>query len=747
MANLSNINNKFIVEDSGDVGIGVTSATTKLHIGGTAPGDSIIRQDSTVSGTNWEIGERAAGKWQIFEDDGDTIVTTFMSTGNVGIGTDSPDAKLDILGKTLNLGGDNGSWTARTSGVVKTGFITSPHYVNAEEDIMGMIMIGNTTENEISIGGGTSSYNAATKISFFTATNSSTVTGTQTMLIYGTGNVGIGTGSAIPKARLEVAASVNGNPVTSGSTQTNGALRVRGSATNVLDIGQQSASPYAMWMQVCESTSLGVSYPLVINPNGGNVGIGTAAPGAKLEIFGGGNTLRMDSAGDTAKTFLMRNVNTAIAEIKTDGNLDINIEDAGRTMRFLNGNAERMRINSQGQMWLGGSYTGSNIANGNTAYMNNLNAGSFSILHRNSSDVYVHFNSYYTNSNTYVSKYSGRGFMLGYNASVDNGFFFSKAPNTTAGQNQTFSQVMTVGYGTSNNVGIGTTSPTNGKFVINQNSSAASFGGNVCQLFENFNTTDGQMMSIGFRNNNSVGTTAYIDAVAYDQSIGATDIRFSTYSGSAWSSNMVTFQHTGRVGIGTTSPDFALDIEAVDSGVQLQMGRTNTNVGSAWMGASGSGLAVGVGAYGSGNSVTDPRGFLIDASGNLSTRRRIVAKTDTGVGVGVTRNLFVAYGGSSYDYTFDPVALFGANKSGGKLLLEVTGWPERLNCGYIVWRNDGGGSSLIGTGVVSYVQTAVQNVGNVAVSLPSSNTNEIKISFTGWHTNSHGWSCYIKNDF
>ena len=112
----------------------------------------------------------------------------------------------------------------------------------------------------------------------------------------------------------------------------------------------------------------------------------------------------------------------------------------------------------------------------------------------------------------------------------------------------------------SGNVGIGTTSPTNGKFVINQNSSAASFGGNICQLFENFNTTDGQMMSIGFRNNNSIGTTAYIDAVAYDQSIGATDIRFSTYSGSAWSSNMVTFQHTGRVGIGTTSPGYNLEI-------------------------------------------------------------------------------------------------------------------------------------------------------------------------------------------
>ena len=130
------------------------------------------------------------------------------------------------------------------------------------------------------------------------------------------------------------------------------------------------------------------------------------------------------------------------------------------------------------------------------------------------------------------------------------------------------------------NVGIGTVSPTNAKFVIQQDSSAASFGGNVCQLFENFNTTDGQMMSIGFRNNNSVGTTAYIDAVAYDQSIGATDIRFSTYSGSAWNGNMVTFQHTGRVGIGTTSPDAKLDIEQAAAGTTfvpyLQLSQTST---------------------------------------------------------------------------------------------------------------------------------------------------------------------------
>ena len=33
MANLSNINNKFIVESDGDVGIGVTTALDKLNVG------------------------------------------------------------------------------------------------------------------------------------------------------------------------------------------------------------------------------------------------------------------------------------------------------------------------------------------------------------------------------------------------------------------------------------------------------------------------------------------------------------------------------------------------------------------------------------------------------------------------------------------------------------------------------------------------------------------------------------------
>ena len=94
---------KFFWDASAEsLGIGTSSPSTKLHLGGTAPLDSIIRQDSTVSGTNWEIGEREAGKWQIWEDDSDSVVATFMSSGSVGIGTSSPDVALDVIGTTTS---------------------------------------------------------------------------------------------------------------------------------------------------------------------------------------------------------------------------------------------------------------------------------------------------------------------------------------------------------------------------------------------------------------------------------------------------------------------------------------------------------------------------------------------------------------------------------------------------------------------------------------------------------------------
>lgn len=92
---------------------------------------------------------------------------------------------------------------------------------------------------------------------------------------------------------------------------------------------------------------------LFVEGSNGNVGIGTTSPGAKLEIYGTGNTLRLDSAANQSKTILLRNVGTATAEIKTDGNLKLWAEDAGRNIYFDTSGGTKMTILSSGNVGIG----------------------------------------------------------------------------------------------------------------------------------------------------------------------------------------------------------------------------------------------------------------------------------------------------------------------------------------------------------------------------------------------------------
>ena len=74
---------------------------------------------------------------------------------------------------------------------------------------------------------------------------------------------------------------VNAAPVTSGTTQTGGALRLRGANNAVLDMGLNSVYT---WIQATDKANLAMKYYLTLNPNGGNVGIGTMLPAAALHV-------------------------------------------------------------------------------------------------------------------------------------------------------------------------------------------------------------------------------------------------------------------------------------------------------------------------------------------------------------------------------------------------------------------------------------------------------------------------------
>jgi hypothetical protein len=99
-------------------------------------------------------------------------------------------------------------------------------------------------------------------------------------IYYNTGSVGIGTNA--PNSKLDVnAGTTNYDP-----TLTFGAPSAISFETAGVELSQGvfTASPWAYWMQAKVSSN--TSWPITLNPLGGNVGIGVVNPTATLEVGG-----------------------------------------------------------------------------------------------------------------------------------------------------------------------------------------------------------------------------------------------------------------------------------------------------------------------------------------------------------------------------------------------------------------------------------------------------------------------------
>ena len=189
---------------------------------------------------------------------------------------------------------------------------------------------------------------------------------------------------------------------------------------------------------------------------------------------------------------------------------------------------------------------------------------------------------------------------------------------------------------------------------------------------------------------------------------------------------------------GTNGPKFAILMGDAQN-VEPQLG-LNGATGS----STGQGANTRIAAYWK-NS-----GDMVLPEGGLFVKNGITGDTNNANNdVVYLRTITIPYTGSSGSFTFDidPVAEFGTRVSGGRLHLAVSGWQSRMNAGYIVYRNDGGGLSKIGTGNVTYFRYIWSETSGsqaeVAVSLVSSSTNVIRISFSGWHGNDHGFEARL----
>jgi hypothetical protein len=99
-----------------------------------------------------------------------------------------------------------------------------------------------------------------------------------------TGNVGIGT--TAPSNRFNVQGGTNTFPSTSGSTSTDTFFRITnstgGPTGGALDFGQNGVA--GSWLQSRNAGDYTSNFPLLLNPNGGKVGIGMTTPTYKLEL-------------------------------------------------------------------------------------------------------------------------------------------------------------------------------------------------------------------------------------------------------------------------------------------------------------------------------------------------------------------------------------------------------------------------------------------------------------------------------
>jgi len=115
-------------------------------------------------------------------------------------------------------------------------------------------------------------------------------------IYYNQGYVGIGT--SVPKANADIStAGAMLLPNTSGITNT-AILRVgyadHSWAGGQLDMGINNADSYPAWIQARNPADYSINRNLLLNPNGGNIGIGTTSLLAKLDI----NAINYDSNQD-----------------------------------------------------------------------------------------------------------------------------------------------------------------------------------------------------------------------------------------------------------------------------------------------------------------------------------------------------------------------------------------------------------------------------------------------------------------
>jgi hypothetical protein len=311
----------------GNVGIGTVNPSSKLDISGAVKIDTdgtygseygMVGFGGTTDGYNRIFGRTttadglflasATGRGIFFRaNGGNTDHMVVIASGNVGIGTTSPSAKLEVNGDiavsgnnkvysegdtlTLRAGGASGTYLMVDDTVGGVGIGTSP---SSELDVNGSVIVSSNLYlgSYVYHNGDINTYfGFPTNDTYAVRTNGSDI-----LYINSSGNVGIGTTS--PDRRLHVQDSaivitkLEGTNqgslldlVNSNASQTYNGLRFTQGTTGKMAITHIADGTTKGYVQIGNSWAAG-SEILVVDGRTSNVGIGTTSPTAKLTIGG-----------------------------------------------------------------------------------------------------------------------------------------------------------------------------------------------------------------------------------------------------------------------------------------------------------------------------------------------------------------------------------------------------------------------------------------------------------------------------
>ncbi len=310
--------NRFVIDSSGNIGIGILSPSDSLVVAGAIAADNgeghgfklkkadgnyanILDIDNgntmrlKVPGPDFFINPDTPATLNLNYNQGGQGHITMVagsSTGNVGIGKDNPAYKLDVYGGDINLDATSGDRTFRINGKQALGM-----YPGWNSDILYINGYGNWTAGTlINYGLAVNARLTSDSFQVFGSAGFYSQNGSGTMVFDANGNVGIGI--TAPQHKLHIADGnlrLDGNRhidfgdnyrIISFSTDSNlMSVQSGGKVAVILDNNNNGTNEYFAILK--DDTRPANATEIFRVQENGNVGIGTTDPSYLLTLNGG----------------------------------------------------------------------------------------------------------------------------------------------------------------------------------------------------------------------------------------------------------------------------------------------------------------------------------------------------------------------------------------------------------------------------------------------------------------------------